>query len=77
MSGGILAVFLICFNVNAIDIVWHGFQKPNWLNYRYSFMLIFLMLVMAYKAFSYLEYANYKNVVFVCGSLAVILMFIQ
>lgn len=77
MSGVILAVFLICFNVNAIDIVWHGFQKPNWLNYRYSFMLIFLMLVMAYKAFSYLEYANYKNVVFVCGSLAVILMFIQ
>ncbi len=77
MSGVILCFLLVCFNVNAIDIIWHGFQKPNWLNYRYSFMFIFLMLVMAYKAFGYLKYANYKHVVFVCGVFAVLLMFIQ
>ncbi len=77
MSAVLLCIFLICFNTNAIDIVWHGFQKPNWLNYRYSFMFIFLMLVMAYKAFGKLKHANYKHVVFICGILAVILMVIQ
>ncbi len=77
MSGVILATLFISFNVSALDIVWHGFQKPNWLNYRYSFMFIFLILVMAYKAFGYLKYANYKHVVFVAGILAVILMIIQ
>ncbi len=77
MSGVILCFLLVCFNINAIDIIWHGFQKPNWLNYRYSFMFIFLLLVMAYKAFGYLKYVNYKHVVFVCGVFAVMLMFIQ
>ena len=77
MSGVILSLLLVCFNINAIDIVWHGFQKPNWLNYRYSFMFTFLMLVMAYKAFAYLKHANYKHVVFVAGVFVVMLMFIQ
>lgn len=77
MSGILLSLFILCFDVNAIDIIWHGFQKPNWLNYRYSFMFIFLMLVMAYKAFGLLKYANYKHVVFVCGVFVVLLMMIQ
>ncbi len=77
MSGVVLSLFIVCFNINAIDIVWHGFQKPNWLNYRYSFMFIFLMLVMAYKAFAYLKHANYKHVVFVVGIFVILLMVIQ
>lgn len=77
MSGLILCIFILCFNINAIDIVWHGFQKPNWLNYRYSFMFIFLMLVMAYKAFGLLKHANYKHVIFVCGVLVILVMVIQ
>lgn len=77
MGGVILTVLFLCFNINAIDIIWHGFQKPNWLNYRYSYMLTFLMLVMAYKAFGYLKYANYKHVVIIIGFLALMLVFIQ
>ncbi len=77
MSGVFLCFLLLCFNINAIDTVWHGFQRPNWLNYRYSFMFIFLMLVMAYKAFGYLKYVNYKHVVFVCGVFVLLLVVIQ
>ena len=51
MSGVMIAVFSLCFMINIVDLVWHGFQEPNWLNYRYSFMLSFLLLVMAYKGF--------------------------
>ncbi len=47
----LVAVFIISFMFNPLDIVWHGFQAPNWLNYRYSFILCFILLVMAYKAF--------------------------
>ncbi|MBQ4064890.1 MAG: YfhO family protein [Clostridia bacterium] len=77
MSGVFIVVFFVSFNVNALDIVWHGFQKPNWLNYRYSFMLIFLMLVMAYKAFSHIRFANYKHIIFISGILAVVLAVLQ
>ncbi len=45
-----IAIFAASFIINPLDIVWHGFQKPNWLNYRYSFMLCFFLLVLAHKA---------------------------
>lgn len=76
-SGALLALFLLSFNVSAIDIVWHGFQKPNWLNYRYAFIFVFLLLVMAYKAFGHLKHANYKHIVFLTGIFAITLMVIQ
>lgn len=47
----LLAIFIISFMFNPLDIIWHGFQSPNWLNYRYSFIFCFILLVMAYKAF--------------------------
>ena len=47
----LVAIFIISFMFNPLDIIWHGFQVPNWLNYRYSFILCFILLVMAYKAF--------------------------
>ncbi len=34
----LLAVLLFSFSINVIDLVWHGFSAPNWLNYRYSFV---------------------------------------
>ena len=46
-----IAFFLVSFCLNPLDLIWHGFQNPNWLNYRYSFMLCFILLVLAYKAF--------------------------
>jgi uncharacterized membrane protein YfhO len=55
MSGVIISVFSLSFMISVVDLVWHGFQEPNWLNHRYSFMLSFLMLVMAYKAFNDIE----------------------
>lgn len=46
---GLIAVFVLSFSINTLDMVWHGFQKPNWLNYRYSFMLCFFLVSLAYK----------------------------
>jgi len=46
---GLCCVFIASFSVNAIDLVWHGFQMPVWLNYRYSFMFVFVVLILAYR----------------------------
>ena len=53
--GCVALFFLFSFAANILNLVWHGFQYPNWLNYRYSFMLTFILLVMAYRAFSELR----------------------
>ena len=44
-----IAIFVLSFIINPIDLVWHGLQKPTWLNYRYSFMLSFFLLLLGYK----------------------------
>ncbi|MBR2354499.1 MAG: YfhO family protein [Clostridia bacterium] len=44
-----IVIFVFSFIISPLDLIWHGFQNPNWLNYRYSFMLIFFLLVLAYK----------------------------
>ena len=57
-SLGAVAFFVASFSLNPVDLVWHGFQNPNWLNYRYSFMLCFVLLVMAYQAICELDSIN-------------------
>lgn len=57
----LVGIFIISFMFNPLDIIWHGFQAPNWLNYRYSFILCFILLVMAYKAF--LEINKHSSVI--------------
>ncbi len=53
--------FLASFFVSTLDLIWHGFQKPNWLNYRYSFMLCFFLVVLAYRAFTKIEFTSRKS----------------
>ena len=52
------AIFLISFSINTVDLVWHGFQAPIWLNYRYSFMFSFVALIMAYRGFEHVKDMN-------------------
>lgn len=51
-AAAMLFFLLMSMQVSTADLVWHGFQNPNWLNYRYSFLLCAFLLVMAYDAFS-------------------------
>jgi len=77
MSGLLLAFFIFSFNCAVVDIAWHGFQRPNWLNYRYSFMFCFIMLVLAFKAFCDRHSISMKAVLTVGAMLGIILLFIQ
>ncbi len=61
--------FVISFATTTLDLVWHGFQKPNWLNYRYSFMLCFFLVVLAYRAFDQIKFTSRKSLL---GAMAVI-----
>lgn len=76
-GGLLICVLVLSFNSSTIDIIWHGLQKPNWLNYRYSFMLCFFMVVLAYKAFENLEKLDFKYIISVCGLLGVLILIIQ
>lgn len=56
--------FVASFTFNTIDMVWHGFQAPNWLNYRYSYMLVLFLVYMAAKGFHNIKRSNSKILFF-------------
>lgn len=60
-AASVIAVFVVSFSVSTIDLVLHGFQAPNWLNYRYSFILSFFLIVLAYEAYTKLKSINKKT----------------
>lgn len=59
-SGLFILFFVLSFVCSVLDLIWHGFQKPNWLNYRYSFMLCFFLVVLAYKALGEIRKVDFR-----------------
>lgn len=58
----ILLVFLLAFNINIFNFIWHGFHYPNSLPCRQSFIYIFFVLTMSYEAFYYIKDASNKQI---------------
>lgn len=48
---GVTAGLLVCLNTNYLTYIWHGFHFPNGLPGRYSFIYIFMVLLMAYEGY--------------------------
>ena len=59
---GMLLIFFASFSVNALNFMWHGFHYPNSLPARQSFIYIFLMLFVCFRAFMYLEETSKKHI---------------
>ena len=57
----ILLVFLLAFNINIFNFIWHGFHYPNSLPCRQSFIYVFFVLTMAFEAFYYLKETTDKT----------------
>ncbi len=46
----LLVIMLLSFSVNILNFIWHGFNYPNSLPARHSFLYIFLILTMCFEA---------------------------
>lgn len=52
---GLILIFFASFSTNMLNFIWHGFHYPNSLPCRQSFIYIFLMLSVCFRAFMYLK----------------------
>lgn len=77
VTGIFLAIFIISFMVNVIDMVWHGFQKPQWLNNRYSFMFCFMLIFIAFKAFEHIEHISNQSIACVAAFIVLFVAVLQ
>jgi len=76
-AAGFIAFFVLSFSINTLDMVWHGFQKPNWLNYRYSFMLCFLLITLAYKGLGEIRRTSARTIAFISSIMVLFLAVAQ
>ena len=54
-AGFLLLVMVMSMYVKPLNMYWHGGQDPNWLPYRYSFLLSFVLVAMAAEVFANLD----------------------
>ncbi len=65
--GGLLALLMVSCTLTQWDLLWHGLHSPNDLPYRFSFLVGFVMLMMAAHVLSHLDKITPKQIL---GSLA-------
>lgn len=61
---GLLALFLaVSCVIQQLNFIWHGFHVTNMLPYRFSFLLCFVLVYMAFRTFMHLDGIKITDVV--------------
>ncbi len=74
-AGVLIGVMVLSMYIRPIDMLWHGAQMPNWLPYRYSFIVSFLLLMLGAEAFDKCEKLPAKHIGTAFAVLTAILLF--
>jgi uncharacterized membrane protein YfhO len=70
----VTAFMVVSTNVNVLDYMWHGFSYPTGLPARYSFLISFVLVVMAYRAFLLVGELRKRDIVAIAGATALFLI---
>jgi len=73
----LLGFILISFSTNVLNFIWHGFNYPDSLPARQSFLYIFLMLVICYEAFTNIREHSMREIISVFAGALAFLIFCE
>lgn len=76
-SAILIIVLVLGFMVSTFDLIWHGFQRPNWLNCRFSFTLCFFLITLAYRVYTKLDAIAGRNFIVSSACIVAFAMMIQ
>ncbi len=75
LSIGVMGIMFISFYTNYLNYIWHGFHFPNDLPYRFSYIYSFVLLVLAFKALTFIkEYTNRQLIGVGVASIAFVIL---
>ena len=57
-----LTFLIVSCNNNVLDYIWHGFHFTNQIPFRFSFIFAFVLIIVAYRAFTQLENISWIHV---------------
>ncbi len=73
--GLLILFFFASFSMNVLNFIWHGFHYPNSLPCRQSYIYIFLVLLVSYRAYMYLPGTSRRHLLTAFwGAVAFVLM---
>ncbi len=75
VSIGVLLLMLYCCVFKLPNFIIHGFHLPNMLPYRFSFLICFVLVVMAYRAFMLLNKIDFANIFIMAITAGVFIIF--
>lgn len=73
----LLGLLIFSFNLSGLDLLWHGFDSPNWFPYRYSFVFSFLLLFLTLKQFNQLKYSDLPGIAKSAAAWIILIMIVQ
>lgn len=71
VSAAVCVFFVLSFVVNWLNYIWHGFNTPAMVYYRFSFLFSFVLIILAYRAFCLVDSFGKKT--FIVASVAMTL----
>jgi uncharacterized membrane protein YfhO len=77
LSGLMLLVFYLSFQIPYLNMAWHGFDRPNMFPYRFSFITSFFVLLLAVRSYFVIEKGEEKKVAILGISLMGLLLVIN
>ncbi|MBQ3073973.1 MAG: YfhO family protein [Ruminococcus sp.] len=73
ISVSFLSFLLLSFVINQLNYIWHGMNTPAMVYYRFSFLFSFLLVALAYRAFTLIDSFSKKTFIFGTGVLVLYL----
>ena len=61
LNTGFLVFMFMSMNVNKLDFLWHGLHFPNQLPFRYTFVICFLLVGIAYRTLQRIDEFKVRN----------------
>ena len=69
----ILFMIISCV-IRQLDYIWHGFHFTNMIPYRFSYLISFVLVVMAFRAFMLIDFASYWDVIIAALGTSIIIL---
>ena len=62
-NGCLLLFLIMSFIIRQLDYMWHGFHFTNMIPYRFSYLVSFVLVLMAFRAFQVISDINYFDII--------------
>ena len=71
---GLIFFMIISCIIRQLDYIWHGFHFTNMIPYRFSFLISFVLVVMAFRAFMLIDFSSALDVLLAAMGTAIVIL---